>query len=257
MAKRATYHHGDLRRVLLDASLALVNEVGVGAISLREVARKAGVSHNAPYHHFPDKGSVLAAIALEGLEMLSDAMATAIAKAGDDPKARLEACGFAYVSFALSHAAHFRVMFRPELACAENQSAMFEAGEKPFGHVVATVVGCQEAGLLPPGDPLPTVLTCWSAVHGLASLWLDGPLPQDAEGFGKSPEKLAEMVVFTLSQRLLRPEASTTGKVADRRASRASGGDAGARPSRPRRPSKAADPSHGPERSARRHTSRD
>jgi len=205
MAKRSSYHHGDLRRVLLDASLALVNEQGVSALSLREVARKAGVSHNAPYHHFPDKGSVLAAIALEGLGLLTEQMVTSVAAAGADPKARLEACGLAYVRFALSHAAHFRVMFRPELACLEDDPVMREASSKPFEQVVMAVMACQAAGLMPAGDPMPWVLTCWSAVHGLASLWLDGPLSQDPKGFGKSPEKLAEIVVFTLSGHLTRP----------------------------------------------------
>jgi AcrR family transcriptional regulator len=70
-ASRTGYHHGDLRRALLDASLALVAEGGIGALSLREVARKAGVSHNAPYHHFKDRGSLLAALAEEGFAELA------------------------------------------------------------------------------------------------------------------------------------------------------------------------------------------
>lgn len=224
MAARSSYHHGDLRRVLLDASLALVNEAGVGALSLREVARKAGVSHNAPYHHFPDKGSVLSALAIEGLGLLTEHMIAAIRDAGSDPRARLEACGLAYVRFAISHAAHFRVMFRPELVCGEDDAEMREASAKPFEQVVAAVVACQEAGLMSAGDPMPQVLTCWAAVHGIASLWLDGPLSQDPKGFGKSPEKLAETVVFTLSGMMLKPavetgRARTRGKAPARRPS--------------------------------------
>src|SRR5215470_2775019 len=76
-SKRAGYHHGDLRRALLEASLALVEESGIGALSLREVARKAGVSHNAPYHHFKDRGSLLAALAEEGFAELAREMAEA------------------------------------------------------------------------------------------------------------------------------------------------------------------------------------
>jgi AcrR family transcriptional regulator len=75
--KRAAYHHGDLRRALLAASLDLVDEGGIGALSLREVARKAGVSHNAPYHHFRDRGSLLAALAEEGFAELAREMAEA------------------------------------------------------------------------------------------------------------------------------------------------------------------------------------
>src|SRR3954468_16224943 len=116
MPARRSYHHGDLRRTLLDASLALVEEQGIGALSLREVARKAGVTHNAPYHHFPDKGTLLAAISEEGFALLAREMTAARAGARDDPRSRLEACGQSYVRFALKSPAHFRVMFRPELA---------------------------------------------------------------------------------------------------------------------------------------------
>jgi AcrR family transcriptional regulator len=198
MPKRASYHHGDLRRALLDAALALVEEDGIGAISLREVARKAGVSHNAPYHHFPDRGSLLAAIAEEGFSLLAKEMAEARAVAPSQ-RARLEACGRAYVRFALRSPAHFRVMFRPELAAAHEQPAVAQASMPAFDTLVASVIEAQEAGLAPAGDPMPVVLTCWSAVHGLASLWLDGPLARNPKGFGKSPDKLAAMVTSTLS----------------------------------------------------------
>jgi AcrR family transcriptional regulator len=198
MAKRTTYHHGDLRRTLLDASLALVEESGLGALSLREVARKAGVSHNAPYHHFPDRGSLLTAIAEEGFALLAAECQRARAAAPDNARARLEACGMGYVTFALRAPAHFRVMFRPELSCADGKSVLFQAAVPAFDTVVGGVLECQAAGLAPPGDPMPLVLTCWSAVHGLASLWLDGPLAQDPRGFGKDPMKLATMVSSTI-----------------------------------------------------------
>ena len=195
--KRSSYHHGDLRRVLLDASLALVNEAGVAALSLREVARKAGVSHNAPYHHFPDKGRLLAAIALEGFEKMAAEMEQSATRSLP-PRARLEQCGLAYIRFALACPAHFRVMFRPELASPEDNPEVIAASSRGFAQVISAVVACQDAGLVAPGDPMPYVLTCWSAVHGLASLWLDGPLSRDPKGFGKSPEKLAQVLVTTL-----------------------------------------------------------
>lgn len=198
MPVRRSYHHGDLRRALLDASLALVQEQGIQALSLREVARKAGVSHNAPYHHFPDKSALMAAICEEGFQGLAREMAAARVAAGDDPRARLEACGQSYVRFALGSPAHFRVMFRPELADPEIHPGMLEASQPAFQMLVQGVVDCQRAGQAPGGDPMPLVLTCWSVVHGLASLWLDGPLSKDPKGFGKSPEKLAAMVVLTI-----------------------------------------------------------
>jgi AcrR family transcriptional regulator len=198
MSKRTSYHHGDLRRALLDASLALVDEAGIGALSLREVARKAGVSHNAPYHHFPDKSSLLAAIAEDGFAGLAREMAGARASAGPDPRARLEACGVAYVRFAIGSPAHFRVMFRPELASPIDHPGVTRASTPALETLIQSVVEAQAAGVVPTGDPMPFVLTCWSCVHGLATLWLDGPLCRDTKGFGKSIDKLAAMVVSTL-----------------------------------------------------------
>src|SRR5262245_11839938 len=188
MSKRTAYHHGDLRPALLQASLALIDEAGIGALSLREVARKAGVSHNAPYHHFKDRGSLLAALAEEGFAQLAAEMAAARA-AAPDARARLEACGLAYVRFALRSAARFKVMFRPELTAPSQEGdagAVARASMGPLDTLIAAVVDAQQAGLAPAGDPMPLVLTCWSTVHGLASLWLDGPLARRQRAFGAS-----------------------------------------------------------------------
>jgi len=197
-AKRAGYHHGDLRRALLEASLTLVEEAGIGALSLREVARKAGVSHNAPYHHFKDRGSLLAALADEGFAQLAAEMAAARA-AAPDARARLQACGLAYVRFALKSAARFKLMFRPELS-APSEGTPARASTSPLDVLTAAIVETQQAGLAPPGDPMPLVLTCWSAVHGLASLWLDGPLARTQRAFGaSSPDALATTMTSTLA----------------------------------------------------------
>lgn len=197
------YHHGDLRRALLDASLTLVEESGIGALSLREVARKAGVSHNAPYHHFADKGALMAAIAHDGFQRLAAAMAAARDSVDDDdPMGRLEACGVAYVTFAVRSPAHFRVMFRPELADYSCHPELKQAATPPFETLVHAIEACQRAGVAPPGDPMPLVLTCWSAVHGLSALWLDGPLSQDPKGFGRDPRGLTAMVTGTIGHLL-------------------------------------------------------
>jgi len=198
MSKRTAYHHGDLRRALLEASLKLVDEAGIGALSLREVARKAGVSHNAPYHHFKDRGSLLAALAEEGFAELAREMAAARA-AAPTPRARLEACGLAYVRFALGSPARFKVMFRPELAAPSEEAAVARSSTPALDTLTAAIVEAQAAGLAPAGDPMPLVITCWSAVHGLASLWVDGPLARATRAFGTSPDKLAAAVSSTLA----------------------------------------------------------
>src|SRR4051812_42800509 len=106
MASRA-YHHGDLRRAVLDGALAAIEADGPAALSLRDIARRAGVSHAAPAHHFKDKAGVLTAIATEGYDRLAQSLREANEKAGD-----LVESGTAYVHFAITNRAHFEVMFR-------------------------------------------------------------------------------------------------------------------------------------------------
>jgi AcrR family transcriptional regulator len=198
MNKRTAYHHGDLRPVLLQASLALIDESGIGALSLREVARKAGVSHNAPYHHFKDRGSLLAALVEDGFATLAEEMADARG-AAPDARARLEACGKAYIRFALKSPARFKLMFRPELTGHEAEAAVAQSSTAALDTLTTAIVEAQAGGLAPAGDPRPLVLTCWAAVHGLASLWLDGPLARAHRAFAPSPDKLTALVPATLT----------------------------------------------------------
>src|SRR5580704_14448362 len=115
-APKRSYHHGDLYRVLIATALKLVEESDVSALTLREVARRAGVTHGAPYHHFRNKAALVAALAEEGYRALYTEQLQAAAKAGADPIARLQAIGLAYVRFAIHHPGHFRVMFRSDPA---------------------------------------------------------------------------------------------------------------------------------------------
>ncbi len=175
-AKKRTYHHGDLRRTLLDASLALVEEEGLSALSMREVAKRAGVTHAAPYHHFADRAAVMVAIAEEGFTLLREEMSRAASAAGPGADQRLAASGIGYVTFALQHPAHFRVMFRPELASTDPDCA--PPGERSaYTALEEIITACETEGLAPPAAGHDTlVLMSWSLVHGLASLWLDGPI---------------------------------------------------------------------------------
>ena len=175
-ASKPAYHHGDLRRAVLDASLALLGEAGIEALSLREVARRAGVTHAAPYHHFHDKAGLLDALAEEGFACLRDAMLEASLEV-KRPGARLAAIGRAYVVYAVSHPAHFTVMFRPGRGQALARGL---ASREAYQVLVDQVVGCQRAGLAPAGDSEALVLFAWSVVHGLASLSVDGALATPA-----------------------------------------------------------------------------
>lgn len=170
MAATRTYHHGDLRRAILSAALEVIRRDGVAAISLRDLARRAEVSHAAPAHHFKDRAGLLTAIATEGFELLA-ATLTAV-PAGTTH--RLREMGARYVEFALSHPAHFEVMFRPQLlhrddpeltAAKERTSRALHSGveELPAARRDPDV---QRAGL-----------AAWSLAHGFATLQLSGSLP--------------------------------------------------------------------------------
>lgn len=165
----------DLRTRVLAASVALIDEEGLGALSMREVARRAGVSHQAPYHHFPDRQAILAAVAQEGFALLAAGLEQAQVQRGSAGQ-RLEASGRAYVGFALAHRAHFRVMFRPELVDLTGYPEAKAEADRAYA-ALEQLVGAwaKEVGLRAQ-EAQGMVLVAWSFAHGLASLALDGPL---------------------------------------------------------------------------------
>lgn len=198
-AKKA-YHHGDLRRALLDASIALIAESGVEALSLREVAQRIGVSSAAPYHHFGSKAQLLGAIAASGFVGLGDAMETAIAalKDPEEPLLRLEAIGNAYVAFAVRHPTEFRLMFRPSMVSAKDLPADCDPsrGFTQLLDAVGRVTRALSPGLIPPEG---LVLTAWSVVHGAAELLLEGPLGQIDHPLRVHERDVGPLVVRTLT----------------------------------------------------------
>jgi AcrR family transcriptional regulator len=196
----------DVKRAVLDASLALIEEGGVGALSMREVARRAKVTHGAPYHYFPDRAAILAGLAEEGFELLTREMATAMQKEPTGTLDRFEACGRAYFRFAVRHPAYMRIMFRPELSGPADHPSVDAAAERAMGLLVVCVTECQSAGAMSSEeDPMGIVLTSWATMHGLASLWLDGPLRR-LHGWSASPVELARRVTSMLA-RWLAPRA--------------------------------------------------
>jgi AcrR family transcriptional regulator len=156
------YHHGDLRRAVLDAAVAAISASGSANLSLRDLARRAGVSHAAPIHHFGDKAGVLTALAEEGFEKLADALA----EAGDE----FVEMGIAYVRFAVAHQAHFEVMFRPDIYHRDDPSVV--AARARAGAALARGARARTGGESPF-----TEVAAWSLMHGFASLWLTGALP--------------------------------------------------------------------------------
>jgi AcrR family transcriptional regulator len=180
---RGSYHHGDLRNALLDASLALVAEKGAEAFSLREAAREVGVSPAAAYRHFADKDALLSALAGLGSLRLGQWMERAIARVPGTPgsaahaAAAFGAVGLAYVEFAVQNPAHFRVMFGPWCDRSGGPPPCV-AGEPrdPYAILVESLDALVAAGAVRAEARAGAELPAWSFVHGLASLLVDGVL---------------------------------------------------------------------------------
>ncbi|MFI2316567.1 TetR family transcriptional regulator [Streptomyces sp. CB00072] len=172
--RKRTYHHGDLRRVILDAALDVIATNGPGSLSLRDLARRAGVSHAAPAHHFKDRTGLLTAVAAEGYALFADALAGA-----PDLRER----GVAYVRFAATHPAHFQVMFQPDLHRTDDPD-LLAARARATEALRAGVADLPQAGR--GEDDRLAGVAAWSLAHGFATLLLSGNLSDAMEG--RDPE---------------------------------------------------------------------
>lgn len=168
------YHHGDLPAALLDAVAALIREEGLEAVTLRAAARRAGVSHAAPAHHFGDKQGLLAAFADQGFERFAAALTNARSARSGTPAETLTAMGHAYLNFASEHRPWFEVMFRPELV-GDHALGLVGPGGEAFTALLDQVTACFEPATTET-EVLGIALSVWATTHGLAHLLLDGPL---------------------------------------------------------------------------------
>jgi AcrR family transcriptional regulator len=202
-----TYYGGDLRRDLLEEALALIAAEGPSAVSLRSLARRLGVSHAAPANHFPDKAALFTAIAVEGFELLTAAIEDSVRRAGPDASAaqRFGAAGRAYAGFALAHPAHFAVMWQRDLLHRDDP-ALVAAGDATFALLLGGVREVQAEGGAPGADPEIVAYLAWSTVHGLAALWLGGPLQQTGRPF----DQLAGQVATLLGRAFTPPLPTST-----------------------------------------------
>ena len=180
--KRKDYHHGDLKNALVEAAAKLIVERGIDNVSLREVARQAGVSHSAPYHHFNSKSELLAAVAEEGFLRFNGYQERAFRMMQQkDPMERLKALGRAYVKFAIANPSFFRIMFRYDIAEPFKHHLLTALSKRTFDRLFKTVSECLKAKAQST-DPMEASIRAWALVHGLSSLWLDGRLNKMAGG---------------------------------------------------------------------------
>lgn len=176
----ATYHHGNLRQALLDHAVALARAGGPDAVVLRDVQRAAGVSNSAAYRHYADRQALLTAVQIHGMTQLGEAMQESLAQISNrSPRdrralARFRATGQAYVDFALSEPGLFRTAFAPAGVHHTDESVAPE--RHPFMILSRCIDDLVATGVLSPGRRDGLDEAAWAAVHGLAVLFLDGPL---------------------------------------------------------------------------------
>ena len=182
MSSRARpYHHGDLRPALVAAAVAVIDEEGLPAATLRGVARRAGVSHAAATYHFGVKAGLLTAVAVDGYRLLADELGSARRANGT----ALEV-GVAYVRFALARRAYFTVMYQPDLLHPDDTELVAAR---------AVTAGLLYGGESPGRERVAAGVAAWSIVHGLATLWLSGNLPP---ALGDDPEAVTRLVAAHL-----------------------------------------------------------
>ena len=179
--KRADrYHHGDLRRALVDEALRTIHTHGVEDLTLRGAGARLGVSRTALYRHFSDKQALVAAVGREGFRVLRLALSDAWQRHGKGRRG-FEAMGVAYVNFAVAHPSHYRVMFGRFVESCVRDPEFVQEAEAAFQALVDALVAQQREGLVRRDDPVALARFVWSVVHGVAMLTIDGQLPNSGD----------------------------------------------------------------------------
>jgi AcrR family transcriptional regulator len=171
------YHHGNLRRALLDEALATIRADGVDGLTLREIGTRLGVSRTAMYRHFADKRALLTAVATEGFRTLRQQLVSAWEEGGRG-RAAFDSMGVAYIRFAADNPSHYRVMFGGFVDPKACDPELAAEAEGAFQALVDAVAALQRQGLVRTDDTLKMARFIWAVVHGVAMLDIDGQLPK-------------------------------------------------------------------------------
>lgn len=165
-----SYHHGDLKKALLEASLRILKEEGYKALSLRKAASYAGVSQSAPYRHYEDLESLYADIAEEGFRMLSERQKKLQAKYRKKPLLLFRESGVCYVEFALEFPDLFRIMYGNQIESHSKYKSLVKTEDDSFKIIVEIIRDCQRAGVIETEDAVSSATSAWTMVHGIAVL---------------------------------------------------------------------------------------
>jgi AcrR family transcriptional regulator len=195
------YHHGDLRSALIKSAVQLLRDEGPEALTLRAVARAAGVSQAAPYRHFADRRALVAAVAEEGFRALEAAMRRAMQRAEGGPRLALKQVAIAYVRFAHQHPAEYRTMFGRELAQKDDVPSLGTTSRSVLDFVRTGIEQLQAAGLVAPGDAGAMAVATWSMLHGVAILSLDGQAAVVTRSLDQLLETTTHMMMFGMAPR--------------------------------------------------------
>ena len=172
----SAYHHGDLRAALLAEAAAMIDEGGTSSVTMRAIGRRLGVSRSAAYRHFADKSALLVAVAAAGFDRLRERLEAVGAGAPDADIERLSQVGEAYVRFALENPGHYRLMYGKEAISREDLPELGEVANALFDELVHIVQTYQRSGKITRQDPRLQAYVAWGAVHGLASLLIEGQI---------------------------------------------------------------------------------
>lgn len=173
MDKNRPYHHGDLRETLIVAGFELLSEGGVAGLDLRKVARKAGVSHAAPYRHFEDKSELIAAVIEEGFSQLHDSLQQAVDRSEANPIDQLQNISLAYVEFTVKNPWSVREMFSGLTIDHNAYPSLYATSKKVFGLIESVIVSGQDSGTLKLDDSKELTCVFLSTIHGTALLIID------------------------------------------------------------------------------------
>lgn len=171
------YHHGDLRRQLIETALDIISTHGLEKVSMRGLGNQIGVSRTAPYRHFENKSALLSAIAEEGYKNLTLVLQKVSTRMADDSVTRLMNVGIAYVEFAVANPVHYRMMFGNEICEDCRTPELVSAAETAFNELLCAVNICQAEKKIKQFNPVIIANTLWSTAHGISSLLIDGQMP--------------------------------------------------------------------------------